>query len=188
MIDQGSRLKTTCPDILNTSCVAKTELFTVEKVHLKFSNGVQREYERFSGTANSSVIIIPILADEVLLVREYAVGMEQYVLQFPAGRIDVGETPEQAASRELMEEVGYDAKHLSTLKKTAISPSYSSALSYLVLAEELHPKQLQGDEPEPLEVVPWRLDQLDTLLEDPDFIGARSIAALFYLYRRVSAA
>ena len=181
-------MKKTLPKIIDTSTVASTNLFTVENVHLQFSNGEQREYERFAGASNCSVIIIPVINNEVLLVREYAVGLEQYTLQFPAGRIDAGETPEEAANRELMEEVGHGAKALTVLKKTAISPSYSSAQSYLVLAEDLYLKQLQGDEPESLEVVRWPLDHLESLLEQPDFVGARSIAALFYLYRRVCAA
>lgn len=181
-------MKKTLPKILDTSTVASTQLFTVENVHLQFSNGEQRAYERFAGTSNCSVIIIPVINNEVLLVREYAVGLEQYTLQFPAGRIDSGETPEEAANRELMEEVGYGAKALTVLKLTAISPCYSSAQSYLVLAEDLYAKQMYGDEPEPLEIVRWSLDHLESLLEQPDFVGARSIAALFYLYRRMCAA
>ncbi len=181
-------MKKTLPQILNRSCVAKTRLFTVENVQLEFSNGVKRDYERFSGVSNSSVIIIPVIDDVVLLVREYAVGLEQYTLQFPAGRIDGSESPEAAANRELMEEVGFGARHVTVLKRTAISPSYSSAQSYLVLAEALYPEQAQGDEPEPLEVVRWSLNDLEALLEHPEFVGARSIAALLYLYRRVHAA
>ena len=176
------------PKVLGIKSVAKTDLFTVERVSLEFSNGEQRSYERFAGQSNSSVIIIPVHDQHIMLVREYAVGFEQYTLQFPAGRIDGDESPEQAANRELQEEIGFAAKQLKTLKQLAISPSYSSAKSYLVLAQDLFPQSQLGDEPEPLEVVRWPLDQLDQLHDHPEFIGARSVAALVYLYRGIHAA
>jgi ADP-ribose diphosphatase len=48
----------------------------------------------------------------------------------------------------------------------------------LVIAKDLYPEKLQGDEPEPLEVIPWSLDNLEELLVHPEFYEARSIAAL----------
>jgi ADP-ribose diphosphatase len=52
-----------------------------------------------------------------------------------------------------------------------------------VLARDLYPKSLPGDEPEPIEVVPWRLDAIDELLAREDFNEARSVAALFIALR-----
>jgi ADP-ribose diphosphatase len=49
----------------------------------------------------------------------------------------------------------------------------------VVLARELYPERLCGDEPEPLEVVPWPLSRLSALLAHPECSEARSIAALF---------
>lgn len=54
----------------------------------------------------------------------------------------------------------------------------------MVLAEDLYPQRRAGDEPEPIEVVPWRLDALDALLAREDFSEARSIAALFMVRER----
>jgi ADP-ribose diphosphatase len=49
----------------------------------------------------------------------------------------------------------------------------------LVIARDLYPERLPGDEPEELEVVPWKLDALDQLILREDFSEGRSIAALF---------
>ncbi len=49
----------------------------------------------------------------------------------------------------------------------------------IVVARDLYEQSLEGDEPEPLEVVTWKLSELDALLERDDFIEARCIAALF---------
>jgi ADP-ribose diphosphatase len=52
-------------------------------------------------------------------------------------------------------------------------------MAHAVLAQELYPERLQGDEPEELEVVPWKLADLHTLIARNDVTEGRSIAALF---------
>jgi ADP-ribose diphosphatase len=48
-----------------------------------------------------------------------------------------------------------------------------------VVAQDLYPCRLEGDEPEEMEVVRWPLDKLEQLVADPDFTEARAIAALY---------
>jgi ADP-ribose diphosphatase len=48
-----------------------------------------------------------------------------------------------------------------------------------VLASDLYEKRLDGDEPEPIEVVPWKISALDELMKCKDFTEARSVAALY---------
>ncbi len=57
--------------------------------------------------------------------------------------------------------------------------------THIVLATDLYPNRLQGDEPEEIEVVPWKLSEIDTLLQAADFTEARSIAALFLTRRHL---
>ncbi|MEM7294079.1 MAG: ADP compounds hydrolase NudE, partial [Pseudomonadota bacterium] len=64
------------------------------------------------------------------------------------------------------------------LKKLTIAPSHMGYTINVVFARDLFEHRLQGDEPEPPEVVPWPLDRLDELLEGDDFNEARAIAAL----------
>lgn len=54
-------------------------------------------------------------------------------------------------------------------------------LMHLFLAQDLYPSKLEGDEPEPLEIVRYPLDKIDQLLADPDFAEARNLSALFML-------
>jgi ADP-ribose diphosphatase len=126
------------------------------------------------------VAVVPMLdADTVLLVREYAAGLHRYELGLVKGRIDAGETPEQAANRELMEEAGYGARDVRVLRMLALAPSYMSHQTHVVLARGLYPQRLPGDEPEELEVVPWKLADLGQLILREEFSEGRSIAALF---------
>ena len=65
------------------------------------------------------------------------------------------------------------------LRTLTLSPAYMSHQTHLVLARDLYPQRLPGDEPEELEVVPWKLDALHELMLREDFSEGRSIAALF---------
>lgn len=154
--------------------------YRMERLDLEFANGERRRYERLHGRGHGAVIVVPMLdADTVLLVREYAAGMHRYELGLVKGRIDAGETPEQAADRELKEEAGYGAHSLHVLRSLSLAPTYMSHQTHLVIARELYPERLPGDEPEELEVVPWKFDRLHELILREDFSEGRSIAALF---------
>ena len=101
------------PEILKTETIAKTRIFRIEQVDLRFSNGSEVQYERVRGSSHGSVLIIPMLDDDtVLLIREYAVGVERYELTLPKGLIENAESPLEAANREIMEEVGYGSRSL----------------------------------------------------------------------------
>ncbi|RUO37661.1 ADP compounds hydrolase NudE [Aliidiomarina shirensis] len=172
------------PVILSRQIVAKSRLLRIEAIDLKFSNGELRQYERMQGSGRGAVLVVPLLDENtMLLVREYAAGLHNYQLGFPKGLIDPGETPEQAAQRELKEEIGYGAKHFTLMKSVSMAPAFFSANMTLFIGEGLFAEKLEGDEPEPLELVPWPIDAVDELLAQPDFTEARSVAALLLMQR-----
>lgn len=167
------------PQIHKREVVAKSRLFAVESVDLEFSNGATRQFERMTGNHRGAVMIVPMYDPETLiLIREYAAGTHSYQLGFPKGLIDAGETALEAANRELQEEAGFAARSLSELHKVSMAPTFFNASMTIVIAQDLYPQQLEGDEPEPLEVIHWPLSEVDALLAREDFIEARSIAAL----------
>jgi NUDIX domain. len=152
----------------------------IEELDLEFSNGERRRYYRQRAQGRGAVVVVPMLdAQTVLLVREYAAGTERYELGLVKGRIDGEETPSQAADRELKEEAGYGARRLDVLRSMTLAPTYMTHSTWLVLARDLYPQKLVGDEPEPLEPVPWKLADLDRLMLREDFSEGRSLAALF---------
>jgi ADP-ribose diphosphatase len=174
------------PKILNQRIIARSRLFCVEELHLQFSNGVKTQYERLIGSDHGAVLIIPVMEDDtVLLIREYAAGTGRYELGLPKGRIEQGEDLLEAANREIKEEIGYGARSLTQLTSLTIAPGYLSHTTHIVLAQDLYPEQLLGDEPEPLEVVPWPLSGLPELMEQNDLTEARSIAALFLAHNHL---
>lgn len=169
------------PQILAISVAAKSRLFEIQSVDLKFSNGVRRTYERFKPSSRCAVMILPIEQDSLLMIREYAVGTERYELGFPKGLMDANETPEQSANRELKEEVGLGAQKLIHLRTVNTSPSHMNNPMHIFLAQDFYTCKLDGDEPEPLELVRVPLSKIDDLLQDPDFCEARNLVGLYCL-------
>ena len=122
----------------------------------------------------------------MLLVREYAAGVDRYELGLPKGRVEAGEEILMAANRELMEEVGQGANRLTHLSTFTLAPAYFGHHTQIVLAQDLFEQRLPGDEPEEIEVVPWRLNQINELMLSGECTEARSIAALFMVRDLIS--
>ena len=169
------------PQILAVKQVAKTRLFRVEQVDLRFSNGECRQYERLASSGRAAVMVLPIDGNDLLMIREYSVGTEKYELGFVKGLMEIGESQAESANRELQEEIGFGAREFAHLRSIYTSPGYSQNLMHILIAQDLYPSQLQGDEPEPLELVRVPLSQLDDLLHAAEFGEARNLAALYAL-------
>jgi len=171
------------PKILGRRMAAETRIFRIEQLDLEFANGNRRCFERILG-GRGSVLVVPMPDPGiVLLTREYAAGTESYELGLPKGIVEAGEDPLAAAQREIQEEVGFGARDLRLLRTVSLAPAYIQHVTHIVLARDLFPQRAEGDEPEPIEVLPWGLDDLDALLARSDFSEARSIAALFLVRR-----
>lgn len=174
------------PKIVDRRVVAQSRLVRVEEVDLEFANGSRRTFERIPG-GRDSVLVIPMPdPGTIILIREYGAGSDRYELGFPKGVVEPGEDPLAAANRELREEVGQAAAELTLIAGLSLVPGYIGHRTQLVLARELTPDPLPGDEPEPVEVIPWSLADLDALIDREDFDEARSVAALFLLQRHLA--
>jgi ADP-ribose diphosphatase len=164
------------PKILAKRWITKTQ--KSEGLQLKFSNGAEREFFRVHPTGNGSVLVVAVQAEYVVLTREYACGFHRYELGLPRGHIDSGESACDAALRELQEEAGLGARLLTPIRMLSMLPSYMSHQIHVVLAQDLYPSRLEGDEPEPIEVLYYPLANIEALALHPDFSEGRALGAL----------
>lgn len=169
------------PEILNTRIVAQTNVFQVQALDLRFANGQERVYERLTPARRAAVMVLPIMGADLLMIREYSVGTERYELTCVKGLIDEGESPQMAANRELQEEIGFQAASWQLMRMLYTSPGHMFSPMYVFVARDLSESVLQGDEPEPLELVRLPLRQLPDLIDNPEFGDARVLAALMLL-------
>ncbi|OQX39550.1 MAG: ADP compounds hydrolase NudE [Oceanospirillales bacterium LUC14_002_19_P2] len=170
------------PEILETQEVARSALFRVERMKLRFSNGIERTYERLGGysSGHQAVMVVPLLDDNhFVMIEEYAAGTEDYQLSLPKGLVEPDEDLLAGAERELKEEAGYGAHSLEYLTDFTLSPNYMSHSMRVVLARDLYEEKLEGDEPEPLGVQIFSFDDLPALIARDDFSEARVLAALY---------
>lgn len=172
------------PDLKAVRTVAQTRFFRIEELDLEFANGVTRTYERLPGSGRAAVMVVALdAADELLLIREYAAGFHEMQLTLVKGTADPGESLEEAANRELKEEIGFGARRLEFVKKLNLAPGHMGFTINVLLARDLYPAKLPGDEPEPPELVTWPLARLDELITGDEFREARAIAALCLVQR-----
>lgn len=139
-----------------------------------------------------AVCIVPILGQDVLMVRQYRTPIGQVLLELPAGTLDhlpdgSIEAPDLAAPRELGEETGYRAEQWRSLGRFWSAPGFTEELMHLYLATDLVP--LEGysgpDTDERLEVehIDWR--EAVAMAEDGRIRDAKTLVGLLRLARLV---
>jgi len=114
---------------------------------------------------NAAVVMIGITPEnEIVLIKQLRQTFNQTVIEFPAGLIDEGETPEQTAIRELKEETGCTGEVLSVSPPVASSSGLTTEILYLVkmLITNTNGKQRLDDE----EKIDWELWKIDSTIID----------------------
>ena len=132
-----------------------------------------------------AVCVVPVLADgRVILVRQYRKPAEAALLEIPAGGLEKGEVPLDAARRELEEECGYHAARLAPIFSCYLAPGYSTEIIHGFLAEDLTPTATNPDEDENVEVEIYTLDELLPMIDDNRISDAKTICGVLTLLRR----
>ncbi len=167
--------------------VFKGRHFEIKQASALYSNGKKTTFEK---ACRTPTVIILALNDkkELLLTWEYRLGPKKYMWFLPAGRIDKkGDTPKNAAKRELQEETGYKAKKITLLDSYG-SGNAMEYKKYVFLAEGLTYEPVKIDEDEDITVKPLTIDKAMKLVLDGDIeipeIGFAVITLARYLKNR----
>jgi ADP-ribose pyrophosphatase len=154
--------------------------------HVRSADGhtSTREYLRHPG----AVMIIPLLdSAHVLLERQFRYPLGRSIVEFPAGKIDAGESPFECAKRELLEETGYVARRWSHLGGLHNAIAYSDEKIEFYLAEDLERSgDARLDQGETLEVfeAPWR--QLLEWVRDGSVTDVKTMIGAFWLEKTLA--
>ncbi|MFC4637561.1 NUDIX domain-containing protein [Deinococcus hohokamensis] len=138
---------------------------------------------------HADAVAILVLNDrgEMLLVRQQRRAIGAPTVEAPAGLIDEGETPEQAARRELQEEAGLDGE-MTLLTRFYSSPGFCDEQLYVFEAQNLRESQLPRDEDEAGMEVLWMAPQavLDGLAAGTLVGSASTVTAALYGVQRLN--
>lgn len=153
-----------------------------DRVRLPDGHEAPREYI----VHNGAVLVVPVLDDGRLVVeRQYRYPLARVFVEFPAGKVDPGEDPEQTARREMIEETGYSVARLAPLGVIHPVISYSTEEIRLYVGEGLQHVGAQLDHGEFLEVEARSLDELLAMLDAGEITDAKTITALLLYARRL---
>lgn len=151
-----------------------------EKLYEMVSNFDYEKPEEI-GQRASGVVIVGFRGDELLLLREFRMGVNQFIYNLPAGHSEDGESVEECAERELREETGLRIKKICKILPPAYAaPDLSDSSAWVVMAEvegEFNP-QTEADE----YIQPLFADrkQLEELLGNEKFSGRAQLMAYFF--------
>ncbi len=130
------------------------------------------------------VCVAPVDSDgNVLLVRQYRKPAESELLEVVAGGVEDGETPEEAALRELQEEVRFTAGSIRHLSSAWVAPGWCTEFMHLYLATDLIPSSLPPDSDENISVVAVPLHTVPGLIASGEIRDLKSIASLLLAMR-----
>jgi 8-oxo-dGTP pyrophosphatase MutT (NUDIX family) len=116
---------------------------------------------------------------EVVLVRQYRFGVAHVSVEIPGGVVDAGESPEEAARRELQEETGYTSRRWSSLGSIEPNPAFHDNLCHLWLAEEAEPThEIEQDPGEDLSLELWPLDEVPRRIREGEMRHSLALVAL----------
>jgi ADP-ribose pyrophosphatase len=135
----------------------------------------RREVVRHSG----SVAVLALREDgRVYLVRQYRYPVDDALWELPAGRLDNGESPEEAAQRELQEEIGYRARELRKVAAFYTTPGFCDEAMHVFRATSLERSVAKGDEDERIEVRAFPLPELDSMIRRGEIREGKTLVAI----------
>jgi len=178
MPDEQHLIETT----VSSEVVYRGHFLEVRKDQIALPDGSQagREYIIHPG----AVVIVPILDDgRLVLERQYRYPLQQVLLEFPAGKLDPGESRLTAARRELAEETGYRAREWARAGILHNAAAYSDEFIEIWFARGLELGERQLDHGELIDLCLMQEEELDHLASAGALTDAKTLIGLQWLQK-----
>ena len=161
--------------------VFKGRVFSVEVDRRRFPNGT--EHEIAVVRHSPSVVIIPMRDDgQVILIRQYRASVDKELWEVPAGRVDTGESPEEAVVRECEEEIGLVPRRLQRIRGLFPAPGFCDEELIFFRVSDLVPPAADStrkpDEDEDIHAQPHSVAAAKAMVESGQIVDLKTAYAL----------
>jgi ADP-ribose pyrophosphatase len=156
--------------------IYKGKIFSLWGGQVSLDNGKTaiREYIRHSG----GVAIVPMVEDNVILIRQFRISIERELMELPAGRLEPNEDPLSCARRELEEEIGYRAKKLIPIASYFASVGNSDERMHIFLAIDLEKTNQHLEADERIREIAMPIETIREKLSNQEFEDSKTIIGL----------
>ena len=164
--------------ILDRKAIWNGKIFNIEQLLVRLPDARERKYDLIDH--RDSVTILPVDNDRnVWFVRQFRMGCLSDLLELPAGVMDEGETPEECASREIREEIGFSANDLQKIGEIYLAAGYITEKNHIFLARQLSESPLQQDDDEFLETISISIQKAYAMARSGQISDSKTLAAFF---------
>ena len=161
---------------LSSNKIYDGKIFEILSDKVELSDGLVRPREVV--VHPGGVVVVAQKDESVLMVKQYRYPIHSTQFELPAGKLEKGEDPFEAAKRELLEETGYYAKNWSSLGFIYTSPGICTEKLYLYKADELYFEGQMPDEGEIIDCFEMKLDQILKMVKNGEINDAKTICGL----------
>jgi ADP-ribose diphosphatase len=175
--------------VIGSEVVAEAGFLTLTEERIQGPDDA--EFARTVVRHPGAVVVVPVIGDEALLVRQFRAAVGNDLLEVPAGKRDVdGELPEETARRELEEEIGHRPGRLVKLAEFYNTPGFCDEYTHLFLAldlEDLGGNRAEGPEERAMTMERVPLARVEELISSGELCDAKSIIGLLLARRFIDA-
>lgn len=164
------------PEVIETKDIYKGKVFDVYEARIREG---EIEYKREIVYHKGSCVIVPVFTDKTVgLVRQYRHAAGKYLLEIPAGTLNLGEDPKTGAERELEEEIGVKAARIEKLTEFYVSPGFLTEKMFVFLATEFTESAQNLDEDEILSIERLSFPEIFEMIKNGEFEDAKTMLSL----------
>ncbi len=168
--------------VLSSSTLYEGPVFGIRRDEVLEPTGVRTTREVI--THPGSVVVLPVLPNgDIVMIRQYRHAARQYLWELVAGRIDAGESPREAAAREMIEETGFRARRFRIFLDVFPTPGFLEERMFILLAEGLTAGEAEPEEDEKIISRAYKPKELEEMIRKGKLRDAKSIAGILYYLR-----
>ena len=164
-------------DTIESEKKADFPLFKVFEDRVALPNGLELDY--YWVDKIPAVVVLPIISDKIVMVKQYRYPIKSDSLELPAGHVWPNETPEGCAVRELKEETGFTAEKMEKILSYHPSTEYSTQVYHIFIAENLKDGEANREKYEIIDVELLKTDIAIKKIIDGDITDGRTITTVF---------